>query len=304
MDSLEVGSTQGLKAPTTFPIQRFPMELQLLILRYILVSPIPILNAGVAQNVQVLVIEGEEKGQYRINPNMIFTCKLFYKEGLPLLYGYNTFTYTRESQIRMYVLHKCSFYLCPRCGKSYTNRHAESGYPCFGNVALANHTTSLNLRFPSSWVIYKCVEVVCHVTRFTSLKTSHLDHLDSGGDQSNHRLVDQHVLRGFQEIIEETAKNLQDPCRSNGALRVIVLTGLPRLDICLDVVKQYARLLAPDGRLGIGWGSKGKQYEFRKIYVGGDDGEVVKRKDLELLWMTAGEVEAGALDRLETSDDE
>lgn len=47
-------------------------------------------------------------------------------------------------------------------------------------------------------------------------------------------------------------------------------------------MKQYTRLLAPNGRIGVGWGAKGKRYELLGAYR---DGEAAKREDLDLLWM-------------------
>lgn len=82
-------------------------------------------------------------------------------------------------------------------------------------------------------------------------------------------------------------KEFQAPNRSAGALKEIVLTGLPQNDLSLYVVKQYARLLAPNGRICVGWGVKGKRYE---LLGARGDGEVTKREDLELLWMRVEEV--------------
>ena len=307
MDGLEVASTQELKASPTFPLQNLAMELQLRILQHILVSPIPILNADVPQTEQVFVIKGEEKGQDQINPNMIFTCKLFYTEGLPLLYGHNTFTYTRESQIRGYVFYKCAYGHCLRCAKSRIKGplyhpwvHYEGGYPCFGNGALANRTTNLNLRVPlNSNIYYDCNEVAWHVNRFTSLKTLQLDFL-----QYPEMPLDYYGVSLLHNSIEKVAKHLRDPSRSTGTLSLIVLTGLSYTDYCLEIVKQFAKLLAPDGRMGIGCGSRGKQFELLRVYDCNDDGEVVKRNDLELVWMTASEVKDGALDRMGTWHDE
>lgn len=95
MDSLSIGvSIQDFEAPTTFPFQRLPVELHLLMLQHILVSPAPILSPNIPLNAQKYFVRGEEKGLHQVKPHMIFTCKLFYKEGLRLLYGHNTFMYT------------------------------------------------------------------------------------------------------------------------------------------------------------------------------------------------------------------
>ena len=95
--------------------------------------------------------------------------------------------------------------------------------------------------------------------------------------------------------IERIIAKHKNPSKVQRALKEITFTGLPRNDSGLVIVKQYSRLLAPDGRFGVGWGVKGKRYELLSAYE--DDG-VSKRKDsevsrcegVEMLWMAAGEV--------------
>lgn len=97
---------------------------------------------------------------------------------------------------------------------------------------------------------------------------------------------DEWMLGDLQSTIQKTLRKLQDPNRPAGALKKLVLTGLPSNGTSLYVVKQYTRLLAPHGRLGVGWGAKRRRYQWRNAGVP----EVTERDDLELLSMSVEEV--------------
>ena len=90
---------------------------------------------------------------------------------------------------------------------------------------------------------------------------------------------------------ETTTKKFQGPNRSAGALKETVLTGLHQNGLSLYVMKQYGRLLASHGRIGVGWSLKGKRYELLEVHDRGKDGEVTKRGNLELLWMDVEKLE-------------
>ncbi len=78
-------------------------------------------------------------------------------------------------------------------------------------------------------------------------------------------------------------RELQDPNRPAGALKEIVLTDLPQKHLGLWAVRQYTRLLTPNGRIGVGWGVNGRRYDYH------EDVGVTERDDLRLLWMSAEE---------------
>ena len=95
--------------------------------------------------------------------------------------------------------------------------------------------------------------------------------------------------------IERITAKHKNPRNVQRSLKEITFTGLPRNDSGLVIVKQYSRLLAPDGRFGVGWGVKGKRYELLGPYE--DDGvskrkvsEVSRCEGVEILWMAVGEV--------------
>ena len=280
------------KAPATFPFQRLPMELQLRTLQYILISSAPILNAGARS--QEVSVQDERNGRDQINPCMIFTCKLFYKEGLPLLYGYNTFMYSERRTMRMWHPFKCSHPGCKASAKPNSLRFASiSGRPpkyrCDRNDALISHASNFHLRLPSTgswWSLRYCESFLQFVSMFTSLKALQLDfiyQLEVVHEDAMERLR-KFWMEKFPFWIKRLVEKFQDPNQSTKALRQIVLTGLAENDLCLYIVKHFARLLAFDGRMGVGWGAKGNRYELV-----GDGGIIKKRDDLELLWMNAEE---------------
>lgn len=295
MDSLSGGAS--FKAPTTFPIQRLPMELQLLTLQHCLVSPAPILNPSVPLSAQRFQVEGEEYTHNQINPRIIFTCRLFYKEGLCLLYGRNVFTYTDSCHAFSYTLLRCDVKGCPKTGIEYSSSPSPNidhppGAPCNWNSAFQTQATNINLRLPFTDDIDfldECKDLLRIVDRFTNLRTLQLDFYEFGrGHQYDPWDFDERSMNRLQSTIHKTMRKLQDPNRPAGALKEIVLTGLPQNGLGLYVVKQYTRLLAPRGRIGVGWGAKGRRYELSDVYA---TLSAIKRDDLELLRMSVDEVQ-------------
>lgn len=136
---MDVGaSVHASTVPTMFPFQRLPMEVQHLMLQHLLVSPIPILNAGVPPDKQKYLVKGEQNGLDQLSPHILFTCKLYYTEGLPLLYGRNTFMYTDP-----WAFHQPLAQYKKR--RTQTNSWSpgpmtENQPPHDPNVALAHHT--------------------------------------------------------------------------------------------------------------------------------------------------------------------
>ncbi|KAL9135836.1 MAG: hypothetical protein Q9175_002956 [Cornicularia normoerica] len=297
MDRLSLGPLiQEFKAPATFPFQRLPMELQLLMLQHILVFPAPIINPNVPLRTQKYLVKGEEKGRNQPNACMVFTCKLFYKEGLPLVYGHNTFMYTQSWTAFSFTLSKGALEECQRCfcyrsSSPFPIAEHPPGSPCNWNRAFQKHAANIYLRLPATDdfdFVKDCEEMLSIVDRFTNLRILRLDFLDVCKGYQYDWDEEDDLMHDLHSTVWNTMKKLQDPDRPAGALKEIVLTGLPQNDLSLYVVKQYTRLLAPSGRIGVGWGAKGKQYELLGAYR---EGEVTKREHLELLWMNLEGVE-------------
>ena len=294
LGSLSIGtSIREFKAPKAFPIQHLPMELQLLTLQHILVSPAPIINPSIPRDDSMyssLIIRttDEKKDRQQFNPLMIFTCKLFYKEGLSLLYGHNTFMYTVNWSGSLIG----SF--------AYPLVHPPRG-PSDPNSTLRRQATNINLRLPRSndkSFLYTCKDLLEVVNAFTNLRTLQIDFLDV--NERYERACSYERFMGLinhvQVFIKMTMLGLHDPTRPAGALKEIVLTDLPQKHLGLWAVRQYTRLLAPNGRIGVGWGASGRRYEFH------EDVGATERDDLELLWMSAEE--AGKWIVKEASNDE
>ena len=298
MDSLSAdASFPEFKAPTTFPIQRLPMEIQLLLLQHCLVSPAPILNPSVPRSVQVSSVQSEEFAQDQINPRIIFTCRLFYKESLPLLYGHNVFMYTDSWTAFSYTLSTCDVKGCLKHGIETSSSPSPNidhppGAPCNWNSAFQTHATNINLRLLSpddSDFLNECEDLLQIVDRFTNLRTLQLDFLDvCEGHEYDTWDHDERSMNRLQSTIQKTMRKIHDPNRPNGALKEICLTGLPHNGLGLYVVKQYTRLLAPHGKIGVGWGAKGRRYELADVNA---TAKVTKRDDLELFRMSTEEVQ-------------
>lgn len=266
-------------------------------LKHCLVSPAPILNPSVPLKAQRYRLEGEEHGQDQINPRIIFTCKLFYEAGLPLLYGHNVFMYTDSWDVFTYTLPRCDVKGCQKSGIENSSSPSPyidhpPGAPCRRNSAFQTHATNIHMRFPradDSDFLDECEDLLPVVDRFTNLRTFQLDFLNvyEGYEDDDWDLInDNFWTKGFQSAVRKTLRKLQDPNRPAGALKELVLTGLPQNDMGLYIVKHYTRLLAPHGRIGVGWGAKGRRYGLVHATT-----HVTKRDDLELLCMSVEEVQ-------------
>ena len=293
--------------PITFPFRRLPMELQLLMLQYFLVSPIPILNAGIPLDRQKYIAKGEQNGQDHLCPNIIFTCKLYHAEGLPLLYGRNTFMYTEPWSAFSHLMRKCDVKACHRRAKLNLpppKSTTEQKPPRDTDFALANHAANLHLRlacYQVQLLVENCVVPLLALSLFLNLKSLHVDALDfrqgfTLGERYDKDWDDRATwMKRLAMNIERIPAIFKDPREPQRSLKEISFTGLPRNDCGLFIVKQYARLLAPNGRIGVGWGVKGKRYELLGAYEENgvskrEDSEVSGCKDVEVLWMRGEEV--------------
>ncbi|KAF6222622.1 hypothetical protein HO133_000669 [Letharia lupina] len=187
---------------------------------------------------------------------------------------------------------------CKRCVKNSISPLAPiaehpPAIPCNWNLAFQKHAANIHLRLPgtNNYDFLKDCEKPLQqiVQHFTNLRTLRLDFLDVSTGQQSAWDVDEYLMHDLlstlRSTIWSTMKEFQAPDRSAGALKEIVLTGLPQNDLRY-VMKQYARLLARNGRFCVGWGVKRKRYE---LLGARGDGEVTKREDLELLWMRVEE---------------
>ena len=294
VDSRSIESSiQGFKAQMAFPLQRLPMELQLRILEHILVSPIPIINLYLPPRDHAfqLLFEGEKQGQDLISPSMIFTSKLFYKEGLRLLYSYNTFVYSDLPGACTFSMSRYDLENFRESGPTPTTKHPSIS-SSNEDTAFTDHAANISVRISrthDSWFLRVCADSLFLVKRFTNLKTFRLDFIDVTTGYDDYWDEDEFMLHRLQLRISNTIEALQHPPRPVHALSEITLTGLARNDLTLYVVKQYARLLAPTGRIAVGWGAKGKRFELHECK---EVREVTREEDLELVWMKADEVGA------------
>lgn len=293
MDSLRIGAhVQKFQAPTTFPFQLLTMELQLLMLQHILVAPTPILNLLVPLRSQKFLVKGEEKGQTQINPRIIFTCKLYYKEGLHLLYSHNTFLYTECWTTFAYTLSSTQLKEHQEWlnDKSSPSPPSPIQQPASWLPSFQTHAANIHIRLPFTDdpdFIDHCQKLVETADRFPHLRTLQLDFLNVDTGYQDRWDESPDSLDGLRAAVGATATRLRDPTRSAGPLREILLSGLPRNDLSVYVVAQYARLLAASGRMGVGWGAKGRRYE---LLSAAGEGEAARRAQVEVLWMGGEEV--------------
>ena len=134
-----------------------------------------------------------------------------------------------------------------------------------------------------------CVELLLSFDNSPNLRTLQLDFLDIRQGYLEHDFYGKRKIwmRELQFTGETTTKKFHDPIQSAGALKEIVLAGLPQNGLRLYVMKQYGRLLTPYGRIGVGVGRKRKRYESLEVYDHGKDGEVTKRGNFALYGWTS-----------------
>lgn len=124
------------------------------------------------------------------------------------------------------------------------------GALCDSNLTFQCQATNINLRLPYTGFIETCEDPLWIVDRFTNLITLQLDFLDvcegylyASWDEDELLMNTLSLLLTFDEMntlqstIWKTMRKFQDPNRPAGALKEIIITGLPRNDLSLWVVR-------------------------------------------------------------------
>ncbi|MCJ1454781.1 hypothetical protein MMC28_005134 [Mycoblastus sanguinarius] len=238
-----------------FTLSRLPPELQIQILRLCLISPIPVLNAGI-KHIEEKQLTRHEFHEAR-NPSetafgILFTCKLYYYEGLKVIYSAdNCFTYAGVETDAFYCFNQMCY--CNPCSKDLSH-----------NLNLHSRVKSLHLRplCPKPMnLVERTRNAILWTREFQGVQNLRVDFV--GVDRGYYHQWDkkEHAMNVFCEHVKLTAKALKqyDP---NGGLKSLTLTGLPKNDLALFMAKQLSPLLAAGGKMGVGIGDEGNQYDY------------------------------------------
>ena len=270
-----------------FPLTRLPTELQLRVLWHCLVSSLPILNAGVPRNEQIALLRDETRGQRRINPSIIFTCKAYYHEGIKLLYTNNHFSYTCKqlpsnwpSGVGKGISHVEKLILRPLCDR-------ESAFSRKAAI------------IPMYWLRF-----------FSRLKSLRIDFCGANLGYQHTWDEDQDSMKLMVEALDNLIVARMNTHSSGNGLSELILTGLPECDLGLFVLRSMSMLLGVNGKIGVGTGSEGKTYvvDPSEYYSAEEQMAMILRNDHPLLepmqpqihWIRMQDV--GALIRRAASD--
>ncbi|KAI4188175.1 MAG: hypothetical protein L6R41_002300 [Letrouitia leprolyta] len=222
---------------SSFPFTKLPTELQLRVLWHCLVSSLPILNAGIAEKDCSALIEDETRGQRRITPSIIFTCKAFYHEGVKLLYKNNQFSFTCQ-KLPDHWLGGASKYL-----------------------SRIQHMVLRPLCNPDSAFTHKAAAIPMYWLRhFKNLKTLQIDFCGTKIGYQYAWNEDQDSMSLLVESLDNMVVERMHDDFSMKALSELIVTGIPESDIGLFVLKSMSMLLRPGGKIGIGTGCEGRKY--------------------------------------------
>ncbi|KAL8939156.1 MAG: hypothetical protein Q9216_003510 [Gyalolechia sp. 2 TL-2023] len=235
---------------SAFPLTKLPIELQLRVLWHCLVSSLPILNAAIAKDDCSALLDDETRGQRRINPAIIFTCKAFYHEGIKLLYSDNQFSYTCQK--------------VPTCWLGGASKY----------VSRIERLILRPLCRTDSAFAYKAAAIPMYWLRhFKNLKTLRIDFCGTRVGYQHVWNEDQDMMALLIESLDNMiVERMHDGCSRN-PLSELIFTGIPESDIGLFVVKSMSMLLRPGGKIGIGTGCEGRQYVVDASDYRGDDAQ-------------------------------
>ncbi|KAL8831544.1 MAG: hypothetical protein Q9170_005244 [Blastenia crenularia] len=270
-----------------FPLTKLPAELQLRVLWHCLVSSLPILNAGIPRDDQTALYNEEIRGQLRINPRIIFTCKAYHHEGIKLLYTNNHFSYT-----------------CEKLPPSWPTRVGK-------NLLLVKRLTIRLLCDTDSIFTHKAAVVPMYWLRsFKQLWTLRIDFCGTDVGYQYKWDEDHDSMSLLLESLNNIVVERRRANSSTNILSELLVTGLPESDIGLFVLKSMSMLLRPDGRIGIGTGSGGRSYvvdpeeydfdEEQGYKILHDDRPRMYRVEAQIHWIHVQDV--GALIQRAASD--
>ncbi|KAL9584936.1 MAG: hypothetical protein Q9212_001814 [Teloschistes hypoglaucus] len=222
-----------------FPLTKLLTELQLRVLWHCLVSSLPILNAGVPMDEQVVLINDETPGQSRINASIIRTCKAYYNEGVKLLYSHNQFSYTCEKPLEQWrggnevgknLWRIEQLTLRPLC-------RTDSEFPYRAAVV------------PMYW-LRQCKNVKILQLDFCGVTVGYDDDWEEDDDSMSLLLETVGNM-----VVERTHSSI-----ASSGMSELVITGLPENDLGLFVLRSMALLVQPNGKIGVGTGQEGRRY--------------------------------------------
>lgn len=239
------GLLQTPKVPlqhSLFFITSLPMELQIMILHQCLISYHPIRNIGEPSRLRPFW--SEKRGQEEISPAIIFTCKIYYREGLRIFCKGNQFLYM-------------PFVVTSRRISPHSICKAQKSYPrTFSQIQ------NLNLM-----IIYRtrlCFERIAATTAhclslFPNLRVLQVD-FGKIREGKQGELAISESIRSLFGSARAASTSMKSDGTSGGGLRTLMLPGMPNTDAALHVTRAMATMVRQRGRVGISKGIRGVEY--------------------------------------------
>ena len=271
-------------SPTTFPLTKLPVELQLRVLEACLTRPQPLVDifrSRIPQRKPYQVwsmsnaygdADEEKEGSMDNKPylNILFTSRFFWDEGREILFTKNRFMLT-----------------------------AHGVYPIEIPTALPERLYFAQLRhliflhhnaWPPNESMLCTISHACKAAlRLQGLETLKIDFVAMPLDYDEGRLVDAYEL-GVKNA-QFFARVFSGPPNPYSKLQKIRITGLFRSHFALVLVQALNNVLSPGGLIGVGFGTEGSRYE--RVLFKHVSPELILRPNprMKLHWMARDEVE-------------
>ena len=267
--SNQVYLTKGPSPP--FIISKLPIEIQLLILSYCLIAPVPLLNFKLPATEWPVTVPGERRGQDDISPQILRTCKLFYHEGRKFLHDNKEFCYTTSNKC---LTCRPSFCSCFKEAQIGAEAHIWVIEDCWlrsqsRQLARLPDLQLLILRpttEPDWYSSRKSIlDTASWIRQIPRLKFLRIDNVRSPNldflrfpCQIDFQIFKIRSLKArdylHQREVKENWRTL------HAGLDEIVLTGLTRDAIGLHMIERFSCLLHDDGQIGHSMGLGGARY--------------------------------------------
>lgn len=216
------------RQPSSFPITDLPIEIQLQILEACVVMPAPIVDILRSQTPEWYEVEQGVTSLANLSVQIIFTCRLYFNEGMRLFITKNKFLFTGAPVTFPVNAFKFDPF----------DQVTQVALLHFNENTLGDAIETLE----TAW------DAAHHLRNLRTLE------IDFTGPPDWCCLED----RAFQRL-ERMSKRIHNNPSPN--LERISLAGLNLTPLAGYIIALLARLLYPAGMVGIGFGLKGRRYE-------------------------------------------
>ncbi|KAL8796789.1 MAG: hypothetical protein Q9195_000872 [Heterodermia aff. obscurata] len=261
-------------AQSGFYLPDLPIELQQVVLRKCLVTPLAMFNFGISRKKKHLSPPAypdaidELFGQDELNVAILFTCRLYNKEAWKMLFSENTFSFDVELSRWQEVVASDILELWLSGSRNITilNLRVISLSNTSDTIRLLQDRVRALKDFPSLRVFkLDFIAILPSYLPFAHEDYSDDEHLDESIRMAAELFNIKHILQG------ELRTRAVDRCASlrsimlgqaEHRLEKVILTGLLDNDLHLLMIKFVSLLVKPSGYLEIANGVGGKEYKF------------------------------------------